>query len=142
MTITNTVGASDFDTMFSIRVLCVLPTEIAYMMCRSALELQAKMKAQSRKKPSRRRSSNSSLVSNTEDLNKLDVYLLGFKSERHTFSVLLQDGETRLYGHTLRYLPCHRNSKARADTGRRGVRAIVILTRATGGDQFYTALLR
>ena len=76
------------------------------------------------------------------DLNRLDIYLLSFKSERITFSVTLQDGETTLYGHTLRYLPTHRNAKSRGDVGRRGVRAMVLLTRAPGGDRFYTSLLK
>lgn len=77
-----------------------------------------------------------------DHLNKRDVYLVGFRSERHTFSLVLRDGVTKLYGHTLRYLPRHRNSKTRSDVGRRGVRAMVILTRAVGGDGFYTAVLK
>jgi hypothetical protein len=77
-----------------------------------------------------------------DHLNKRDVYLVGFRSERHTFSLVLRDGVTKLYGHTLRYLPRHRNAKTRSDVGRRGVRAMVILTRAVGGDGFYTAVLK
>jgi hypothetical protein len=67
---------------------------------------------------------------------------MGFRSERHTFSLTLSDGETKLYGHTLRYLPHHKDSKARWDVGRRGVRALVLLTRAVGGDGYYTAILK
>ena len=77
-----------------------------------------------------------------DHLNKRDVYLVGFRSERHTFSLVLRDGETKLYGHTLRYLPRHQNAKTRSDVGRRGVRAMVLLTRAAGGDGFYTAVLK
>lgn len=75
-------------------------------------------------------------------LNALDVYVLGQTSERHTFSVLLSDGETRLHGHCLRYLPPHSEAKGRVDIGRRGVRAMILLTRAAGGDRFFTGVLK
>jgi hypothetical protein len=78
----------------------------------------------------------------SDHLNRLDVYVLGCKSERHTFTILLSDGVTKLFGHVLRYLPTNSCAKARADVGRRGVRAMIILTRVPGGDQFYTAILK
>lgn len=78
----------------------------------------------------------------TGHLNKLDVYILGFRSGLHTFSIELADGETKLYCHCLRYLPHHQHAKTRADVGRRGVRAMILLTRAVGGDSFFAALLK
>lgn len=77
-----------------------------------------------------------------DHLNRLDIYVLGYRSERHTFTLLLSDGVTKMFGHVLRYLPTHSCAKARADVGRRGVRAMILLTRAAGGDQFYTAILK
>jgi hypothetical protein len=75
-------------------------------------------------------------------LNRLDIYLIGFRSERHTFTLLLEDGKVKLYGHTLIYLPRHRDAKIRPDVGRRGTRAMILLTRVGGGDAFYTAILK
>lgn len=106
-----------------------------------ALELQAK-NASKFPTRARRRNSGQYDASERSELNKLDVYVVGFRSQRHTFSLLLSDGETKLYGHTLRYLPRHRDAKTRADVGRRGARAMIILTRAAGADRFYTAILK
>jgi len=75
-------------------------------------------------------------------LNNLDIYVLGYRSSHHTFALDLSDGITKLHGHVLRYLPVHYEAKTRADVGRRGVRAMIILTRASGGDKFYTAILK
>ena len=75
-------------------------------------------------------------------LNRFDFYLQEFSSTQHTFALQLSDGITRLHGHVLRYLPPRKDAKARSDVGRRGARAMVILTRATGGDRFYTSVLR
>lgn len=77
-----------------------------------------------------------------DHLNKWDIYVMGFRSERHTFVITLSDGETKVYGHTLRYLPHHKDAKGRWDVGRRGVRAMVLLTRAVGGDKYYTGILK
>jgi hypothetical protein len=68
--------------------------------------------------------------------------VLGYRSSHHTFALDLSDGITKLHGHVLRYLPVHYEAKTRADVGRRGVRAMIILTRASGGDKFYTAILK
>eukprot|EP00548_Thalassiothrix_antarctica_P002185 CAMPEP_0194133712 /NCGR_PEP_ID=MMETSP0152-20130528/3765_1 /TAXON_ID=1049557 /ORGANISM="Thalassiothrix antarctica, Strain L6-D1" /LENGTH=1309 /DNA_ID=CAMNT_0038829059 /DNA_START=339 /DNA_END=4268 /DNA_ORIENTATION=- len=112
-----------------------------------ALELQAEIEASYHRKLERRRSNGVSTYSNYLDqndyvLNKLDIYSLGYRSDRHTFTLVLSDGKTKLYGHTLRYLPNHKHSRTRVDVGRRGVRAMVILTRVVGGDKFFTAILR
>lgn len=73
-------------------------------------------------------------------LNRFDVYTaLGF--QRHTFSLQLSSGQ-RLHGHVRRYLPTHMNAASRYDVGRRGVRALVLLTRASAGDAAYAAILK
>jgi len=110
-----------------------------------ALELQKNISNNERymKKAQRRKSNNCSSVTQAErTLNKLDIYCFGYKSDRHTFILALSDGITKLYGHTMRYLPNHKLAKKRSDVGRRGVRAMVILTRANGGDRFYTSVLK
>jgi len=48
----------------------------------------------------------------------------------------------RVYGHVRRYFPHHNIAGGRMDVGRRAVRAMVILTRASGGNQFYASLLK
>lgn len=48
----------------------------------------------------------------------------------------------RVYGHVRRYYPHHNIAKARMDVGRRSERAMVILTRASGGNHFYNSLLK
>lgn len=76
------------------------------------------------------------------NLTKYDVYQLDFIVHHHTFSILLTDGRTRVHGHVRRYLPRHADSLARTDVGRRRPRAMVILTRAIGGERFYSSLLK
>ena len=71
-----------------------------------------------------------------------DVYLVDFAPHHHTFSLLLSDGTTRVHGHVRRYLPPHADSHSRADVGRRGPRAMVLLTRAVGGERFYASVLK
>jgi hypothetical protein len=73
-------------------------------------------------------------------LNRYDVYTTkGFL--RHTFSLQLSNGQ-RVHGHVRRFLPTHEKAKSRYDVGRRGVRALVLLTRASAGDSTYAALLK
>jgi hypothetical protein len=65
-------------------------------------------------------------------LNRYDVKTMkGF--QHHTFSLQLSNGE-RVQGHVRRILPC--NSGNRVDVGRRGVRALVLLTRTMGGEPY------
>ena len=72
------------------------------------------------------------------DLNRYDVYTTkGF--QHHTFSLQLASGE-RVQGHVRRCLPSLVGG--RIDVGRRGVRALVLLTRATGGDSLFAAMLK
>lgn len=60
----------------------------------------------------------------------------------HTFCCRLSNG-TEVHGHVRRYLPFHAQAGGRRDVGRRGVRALVILTRNSGGgNRFYSALLK
>jgi hypothetical protein len=76
------------------------------------------------------------------NLNRFDQYMLqprGFQN--HSFSLQLQDGQ-RVYGHVRRFQPCHSSARSRFDVGRRGVRALAILTRANGGDAVYSAILK
>lgn len=73
-------------------------------------------------------------------LNRYDVYSTkGF--QRHTFSLQLSNGQ-RVHGHVRRYLPTHQQATFRYDVGRRGMRALVLLTRASAGDSTYAALLK
>lgn len=73
-------------------------------------------------------------------LNRYDVYTSkGF--QRHTFSLQLSNGQ-RVHGHVRRYLPTHEKAAGRYDVGRRGMRALVLLTRASAGDSTYAALLK
>jgi hypothetical protein len=72
------------------------------------------------------------------DLNRYDVYMInGF--QHHTFSLQLSTGE-RVIGHVRRCLPSLVAS--RIDVGRRSVRALVLLTRATGGDTVFAGMLK
>ena len=59
----------------------------------------------------------------------------------HTFAMQLTSGE-RVYGHVRRYLPKHALVRSRVDVGRRAARALVLLTRHTGGDKFFHSLLK
>ena len=77
-------------------------------------------------------------------LNRHDLYLLTPGSPascHHTFAMQLSTG-ARVYGHVRRYLPPNANAKARYDVGRRGIRASVVLTRGSGGERFYAAVLK
>lgn len=72
------------------------------------------------------------------DLNRYDIYMIqGF--QHHSFSLQLSTGE-RVIGHVRRCLPSRVAS--RIDVGRRSVRALVILTRATGGDTVFAGMLK
>jgi hypothetical protein len=72
------------------------------------------------------------------ELNRYDVYgTKGF--QHHTFSLQLSSGE-RVHGHVRRYLPSKVGS--RVNVGRRGVRALVLLTRASGGDSIAAMMLK
>ena len=60
----------------------------------------------------------------------------------HVFCHKLTDG-TVMHGHVRRYLPFHEQVGGRRDVGRRGVRALVILTRNPGGgNRLYSGLLK
>jgi hypothetical protein len=75
-------------------------------------------------------------------LNKYDFYAMQNESFKHfTFTLQLQSGQ-RLHGHVRRYLPPHLTARTRYDIGRRGERALIILTRATGADLLYSAILK
>lgn len=71
-------------------------------------------------------------------------YLLSHRSfggAYHSFAMQLSSGH-RVYGHVRRYLSHQIAAQSRIDVGRRGVRAMVLLTRATGGENFYHSLLK
>ena len=76
------------------------------------------------------------------NLMKHDVYHVDFVTHHHTFSLLLGDGKTRVHGHVRRYLPMHEDSIGRMDVGRRRPRAMIVLTRAMGGERFYSSVLK
>ena len=75
-------------------------------------------------------------------INRHDQYAMQPPAfQNYTFSLTLQSG-MRVHGHVRRYLPCHIGAKSRYDVGRRGERALVILTRVTGADVIYASLLK
>lgn len=75
-------------------------------------------------------------------LNRNDVYMTANQGfQEHSFSLQLSTGQ-RVHGHVRRYLPTHLQASSRYDVGRRGVRALVLLTRASGGDLLYSAVLK
>lgn len=75
-------------------------------------------------------------------LNRYSQYAMQPKTFQHyTFSLQLQSG-VRVHGHVRRYLPIHSVAKTRYDVGRRGERALVVLTRVSGGDLVYSAILK
>ena len=77
-----------------------------------------------------------------DSLNQYDFYAMQNESfTQFTFTLQLQSGQ-RLHGHVRRYLPPHLGARTRYDVGRRGERALVILTRATGADLLYSAILK
>jgi hypothetical protein len=81
-------------------------------------------------------------VSRETALNRYSQYAMQPKTFQHyTFSLQLQSG-VRVHGHVRRYLPCHNVAKTRHDVGRRGERALVVMTRASGGDLVYSAILK
>jgi hypothetical protein len=74
-------------------------------------------------------------------LNLYDQYAMqprGF--QQFTFSLQLSTGQ-RLHGHVRRSLPAH-SVGTRYDVGRRSERAYILLTRASGADALYAALLK
>lgn len=75
-------------------------------------------------------------------LNRFDLYAMQPKSfTSFTFTLQLQDGR-RLYGHVRRSLPPHEKAPTRYDVGRRGERALVLLTQVAGAGQLYQAILK
>ena len=75
-------------------------------------------------------------------LNRFSQYAMQPESfQNFTFSLQLQSG-VRVHGFVRRYLPIHQSVKHRYDVGRRGERALVILTRFSGGDSLYASLLK
>jgi hypothetical protein len=75
-------------------------------------------------------------------MNRFSQYAMQPKSfQNYTFSLQLQSG-VRIHGFVRRYLPVHQVAKHRHDIGRRGERALVILTRYSGGDLVYAAVLK
>ena len=75
-------------------------------------------------------------------LNRFSQYAMQPKSfQNYTFSLQLQSG-VRMHGFVRRYLPIHPIAKHRYDVGRRGERALVVLTRFSGGDLVYAAILK
>lgn len=81
-------------------------------------------------------------VSRDAPLNRFSQYAMQPKAFQHyTFSLQLQSG-VRVHGHVRRYLPIHATGKHRYDVGRRGERALVLLTRVNSGDLVYSAILK
>ena len=75
-------------------------------------------------------------------MNRFDQYAMQNKSFlSFTFTLQLQDGR-RLYGHVRRSLPLHEQAPTRYDVGRRGERALVLLTKTAGAGQLYQAVLK
>ena len=75
-------------------------------------------------------------------LNRFSQYAMGPKSfQNFTFSLQLKSG-VRVHGFVRRYLPIHQVVEHRYDVGRRGERALVMLTRFCGGDLLYTSILK
>lgn len=64
-----------------------------------------------------------------------------FGGAYHCFAMQLSSGQ-RLYGHVRRYFPHQNEAAGRIDVGRRGVRAMVLLTRAAGGENVYHSILK
>lgn len=84
----------------------------------------------------------SQTINRETTLNRFSLYAMQTKAFQHyTFSLQLQSG-VRIHGHVRRYHPAHPGVKSRYDVGRRGERALVIMTRANGGDLVYSAILK
>ena len=74
----------------------------------------------------------------------LQDYFFSYRSfggAYHCFAMQLSNGQ-RLYGHVRRYFPHQHEAAGRIDVGRRGVRAMVLLTRAAGGENVYHSILK
>ena len=75
-------------------------------------------------------------------LNRFSQYAMQPKSfQNYTFSLQLQSG-ARVHGFVRRYLPIHQVVEHRYDVGRRGERALVMLTRFSGGDSLFASILK
>ena len=75
-------------------------------------------------------------------LNRFSQYAMQPKSfQNYTFSLQLRSG-VRVHGFVRRYLPIHQVVRQRYDVGRRGERALVMLTRYSGGDLLYASVLK
>ena len=75
-------------------------------------------------------------------LNRFSQYAMQPKSfQNYTFSLQLHSG-VRVHGFVRRYLPIHKTVQHRYDVGRRGERALVMLTRFSGGDSLYSSILK
>jgi hypothetical protein len=73
-------------------------------------------------------------------VNKFAHYSYAMQGfQQFTFTLQLQSG-SRLHGHVRRYLP--EGAAGRYDVGRRPERALVILTRISGADLLYAAILK
>lgn len=83
-----------------------------------------------------------SMAQQPPPLNRYDVYATQNKPfQQFTFTLQVSTGQ-RIHGHVRRYLPPHLVARTRYDTGRRGERALVVLTRATGADLLYASILK
>jgi hypothetical protein len=81
-------------------------------------------------------------INKDQALNRYSQYMMQPKGfQNYTFSMQLQSG-VRIHGFVRRYLPIHPVVRNRYDVGRRGERALVILTRYSGGDLVYSAILK
>jgi hypothetical protein len=75
-------------------------------------------------------------------LNRFSQYAMQPMSfQNYTFSLQLKSG-VRVHGFVRRYLPIHQVVEHRYDVGRRGERALVMLTRFSGGDLLYASILK
>ena len=90
--------------------------------------------------------------SQTSAVNATSTFVTGNKNNNnnwsnslpsyHVFCHRLANG-TEIHGHVRKYLPYHAQAGGRRDVGRRGVRALVILTRNSGGgNRLYSGLLK
>ncbi|GAX21700.1 hypothetical protein FisN_3Hh492 [Fistulifera solaris] len=81
-------------------------------------------------------------ASGASPLNRYDYHAMqNTPFLQFTFSLQLSTG-ARMHGHVRRYLPPHLVARSRYDVGRRGERALVILTRAAGADSLYASILK
>ena len=75
-------------------------------------------------------------------LNRFSQYAMQPKGfQNYTFSLQLKSG-VRVHGFVRRYLPMHQLVEHRYDVGRRGERALVMLTRFSGGDLMFASVLK